>query len=699
MAVTIPFGLLTPMLPVVVRELGGGNIGYASLLASYNIANFIGSLCVGTFSDFIGRKTTILICLVCVGIANTMLAFAKTIPTMIICRSLTGFFACTTSVAMTITSDRIPIASERTTWFGWYASCLGLGIALGPVIGGALSNYPLYVPCYVCAGFIVLALIAVLWVVKETLPKDKRLKCIRRKKQFTPSREEQSESENNKSFNKGDSDNSSNNANDEKQGEALKDGVSDSTSKQLSNKRGSIISNTVDLSGDMSFDSEIAASAAASPFPEVEQPQLSLSGTAILPSTSLPQNEIQMSSSGPAQAPPHNPSTSSSSPSQSTCRVIFSIPYMLTLINNFTSTFQYSAIQTFLPPLCIDRFGFSSAYIGYASMSYGIGLFIIQLVFIPLLVPRLGQKVLLISGVIVAALALCLLAFANKTSATVFVFCALFGLGQGFVIPTANAIFSHFGTPQSKGRVMGVAQCAAALSRTVAPIVVTFFYETKDYLAPVISGGVGVLGALLLIPVKIKMPSKAKGKDSGKKTSKDEESGIATGSESKSEGSYDKSSGSMEGNDGRMLKESEEQLQQKQKQYVTSIDAKQEEKKRDLKERREEIIEIVPLKEMEEKGISFDELGRVVIVNDKEESDRYSDLNAFAAPLTPTSHSSSHSAYHPSQADLPIIDPYARSVATPKAHSVSGALKKPKTTKKKKKKTRQYVQVGFDISA
>jgi hypothetical protein len=44
------------------------------------------------------------------------------------------------------------------------------------------------------------------------------------------------------------------------------------------------------------------------------------------------------------------------------------------MLNYFTSTVQYSGIQTLLPPICLDRYQYPAKMIGFMTMCYGIGM-------------------------------------------------------------------------------------------------------------------------------------------------------------------------------------------------------------------------------------------------------------------------------------------------------------------------------------
>ncbi|KAH7823899.1 putative major facilitator transporter [Monocercomonoides exilis] len=523
MSATIPFGLLTPMLPTYIRSLGGGNIEYGFVLTAYSVAQFIGSLFIGILSDYIGRKYTLMLACFGIGLFNFLLGLANTIALTVIFRAGTGLFANLTTVAMALTSDISTSSSERTIWFGWYGSCVGIGIVLGPILGGFLADCALIVPCSVSGGLCLIALVLNTLFVKETLTKEKRRKCpwAKPKKESYDLLPAPSPIMDN----------------------AVVTPTSSSSTDNLSpNDKNPKSSDKSDIykSGFSSSSSSFPSSSSASMDATNTNPTPCSSGTpsatkemTVAPSPGLSSSSESSSSTSPLPSQAKAESALRSSPKPKSKSALLSIlsnvGYLIALLNYFTSTFEYSAIQTVLPPLCLDRYNFTAKMVGFITMCYGFGMAFIQIFFIPIIIPRLGEKKPLIVGSVVASLALVLMSVIRSNIAVWF-FSVLFGLGQAFVVPTSTSIFAYFGDQQTKGMVLGIGQCVQAASRAVAPMICSALYDVWDQLPFYVSVVIAIIGCLCLAPVKLK----GKGKKTATDTQKVEE-GKAEGKEDATE--------------------------------------------------------------------------------------------------------------------------------------------------------------------
>ncbi|KAK2950918.1 putative tetracycline resistance MFS efflux pump [Blattamonas nauphoetae] len=438
---TIPYGLLTPMLPNLIRSMGGGNKEYGLVLTCYSIAQFFGTFITGTSSDFLGRKTSIIICMTGIGTFNTILGFMKTIPLIIICRAGTGLFANILSIAMALQSDTTPPGPRRTLWFGWYGAALGIGTVIGPIFGGLMGGLPIWVPCLLAGGLMVIGLALFIPIVKESLPRDKRRK-------FPCSKSERKKRKQKKEA--------------EDEARRLTDHQED---------------NAVQTEGTEAYENAVA--------------QIAPTGTSTL-----------TVSAGVEQVQSEVPKTKKKERDDGSLRkTLTNIKFLLCILNYFTSTWQYAAIQTLLPPVTIDRYKYSTRLVGFVTMCYGLGLCTVQIFVVPATVPKLGEKIPLVIGVVFASLMLLLIGVIPQQWSA-WVFSLFFGAGQAFVVPTSTSIFSYFGNERTRGTILGIGQCTAALARAVAPIVCTTMYDAWDMLPFIVTCCISTLGVIPLIFIK-----------------------------------------------------------------------------------------------------------------------------------------------------------------------------------------------------
>ncbi len=122
------------------------------------------------------------------------------------------------------------------------------------------------------------------------------------------------------------------------------------------------------------------------------------------------------------------------------------------------------------------------------------------------LAPRLGEKPLVIAGLISAVCALYLLALAQEWI-TFFAGLTLLAVGVGFVSPTLTALVSLYGDESSQGRVLGGFRSAGSLGRVFGPIFAGAIFWHFGSLYAYLSGSV-VLFVPLVLAFRLKVPQR-----------------------------------------------------------------------------------------------------------------------------------------------------------------------------------------------
>lgn len=161
--VFIGFGLIIPVLPLMVSHVGARPYNLGLMLAVYSAVAFVLSPVWGRISDRIGRKPVLVIGLV--GYAVSFLVFglaAHILWLMYVSRVIGGGFSgAVTATAMAYVAD-ITTPEERTKGMAFAGVSIGLGFILGPAIGGILSAVSTATPFFAAAG---LALVNAVWAV------------------------------------------------------------------------------------------------------------------------------------------------------------------------------------------------------------------------------------------------------------------------------------------------------------------------------------------------------------------------------------------------------------------------------------------------------------------------------------------------------------------------------------------------------
>ena len=173
-------GLAWPILPLLVKDLTGGSVSevatiYGATAIIFSIMQFIVSPIMGILSDRFGRKPVMLVALTALGFDNILLALAPTIGWVFIGRMIGGAFASSMAIANAYVADTTEV-KNRAKGFGMVGAAFGIGFVVGPLIGGVLGEIDLRYPFWF-AAFLAFANVSFGWfLLKETLPKEKRRK-------------------------------------------------------------------------------------------------------------------------------------------------------------------------------------------------------------------------------------------------------------------------------------------------------------------------------------------------------------------------------------------------------------------------------------------------------------------------------------------------------------------------------------------
>lgn len=135
----IGFGIVIPILPFMAPLLGGNEMDVALVIAVY-------SLCAGLFgpfwgglSDRIGRKRVLMVCLFGGALSYGMLGAATELWMLYAARAFGGVMAGSLPVASALMAD-VSAPHRRAKAMGLVGTAFGLGLILGPVIGGLLAG-------------------------------------------------------------------------------------------------------------------------------------------------------------------------------------------------------------------------------------------------------------------------------------------------------------------------------------------------------------------------------------------------------------------------------------------------------------------------------------------------------------------------------------------------------------------------------
>jgi DHA1 family tetracycline resistance protein-like MFS transporter len=171
-------GLIFPVLPDLILEVTGKTLSEAAvwggvLATGYAVMQFVFGPIVGNLSDRYGRKPILIAALFVLAIDYIIMALAGSIWLLLLGRVIAGLMAATYSTASAFMAD-ISKPHERERMLGIVGGAMGVGFALGPVIGGLLAGIDTRAPFWVAGAMALANGIFGLLVMPETLPKNKR---------------------------------------------------------------------------------------------------------------------------------------------------------------------------------------------------------------------------------------------------------------------------------------------------------------------------------------------------------------------------------------------------------------------------------------------------------------------------------------------------------------------------------------------
>ena len=174
--VMLGYGIIIPILPFYINDMGAGGSELGLLVASYAVMRLVCGPIWGRLSDRLGRKPILLIGIM--GYAVTMVWFglATQLWMLFAARILSGVLSSATApTTMAYISDSTP-EKERGGGMGMLGAAGGVGTILGPALGGLLASQSLSTPFFIAAGMSMLALLLAWRFLPNSLPSGQRQK-------------------------------------------------------------------------------------------------------------------------------------------------------------------------------------------------------------------------------------------------------------------------------------------------------------------------------------------------------------------------------------------------------------------------------------------------------------------------------------------------------------------------------------------
>jgi MFS transporter, DHA1 family, tetracycline resistance protein len=172
------FGVIIPVLPRLVQQFMGGDPSrgaamYGVFGTVWALMQFFFSPLLGAISDRFGRRPVILISCFGLGIDYIVMALAPSLGWLLIGRIASGICASSFTTSFAYIADVSP-PEKRAGAFGLIGAAFGIGFVLGPALGGLLGDIGPRLPFWGAAGLALLSACYGLFVLPESLPRDRR---------------------------------------------------------------------------------------------------------------------------------------------------------------------------------------------------------------------------------------------------------------------------------------------------------------------------------------------------------------------------------------------------------------------------------------------------------------------------------------------------------------------------------------------
>jgi DHA1 family tetracycline resistance protein-like MFS transporter len=182
---SVGIGIIIPVMPALLLELVGGDLGTVSLYGGWLMflfaaLQFLTAPVMGNLSDAFGRRPVLLASLAAYGVDLAIMGAAPTITWLFVGRALSGIFGATYVAANAYIAD-VSSLENRARSFGWMGAAFGFGFVIGPAMGGLIGNLNHRLPFFVAAALAAVNVVYGYFVLPESLdPANRRAFSLRR---------------------------------------------------------------------------------------------------------------------------------------------------------------------------------------------------------------------------------------------------------------------------------------------------------------------------------------------------------------------------------------------------------------------------------------------------------------------------------------------------------------------------------------
>jgi DHA1 family tetracycline resistance protein-like MFS transporter len=174
----LALGVIMPVLPKLVESFVGYDTATAAKYlglfgTAWALMQFFSAPVLGALSDRFGRRPVVLMSNFGLALDYVLMAWAPTLIWLFVGRVISGITSASVPTAFAYIAD-VTKPEKRAQAFGMIGAAFGAGFILGPAIGGLLGGMDPRLPFWVAAGLSFANTLYGLFVLPESLPRERR---------------------------------------------------------------------------------------------------------------------------------------------------------------------------------------------------------------------------------------------------------------------------------------------------------------------------------------------------------------------------------------------------------------------------------------------------------------------------------------------------------------------------------------------
>ncbi|HTW86067.1 MAG TPA: MFS transporter [Candidatus Sulfotelmatobacter sp.] len=150
--------IMVPLLPYLAQHYGANGLTVGTILTTSGVAGVVAAPVWGSVSDKLGRKRIVLLAQIVSLVGYVLLALSHSLAMIFVARAIAGFGSGGIGVTQSYIAD-VTAQEDRDRAYALFGAVFGLGIVLGPVLGGGLIRFGFAAP-FAAAALIELITIA-----------------------------------------------------------------------------------------------------------------------------------------------------------------------------------------------------------------------------------------------------------------------------------------------------------------------------------------------------------------------------------------------------------------------------------------------------------------------------------------------------------------------------------------------------------